>query len=130
MDNRLFNIFLELSEGSSKSSLSKDDIFGGWITHHHNNEKKGDEQKTGKEYYRWQNVVETSYMLHIVPPSLPPNCNTQAISHLNTPPPNWSMESDEELVGVITLCLQKEDGASIVIVCGVILAHMKSCGER
>ena len=44
------------------------------------------------------NVVENNYMLHIVPSHLPFNAYPEAIAKLSTPPPNWSLEADEELV--------------------------------
>lgn len=37
-------------------------------------------------------------MLHILPTSLPPNADEAAICRLSNPPPNWSLEADEELV--------------------------------
>ena len=37
-------------------------------------------------------------MLHIVPPSLPSNVDTTTVNNLSNPPPNWSLEADEELV--------------------------------
>ena len=43
-------------------------------------------------------VVEHNYMLHIVPSHLPSNAYPEAIAKLSNPPPNWSLESDEELV--------------------------------
>ena len=47
---------------------------------------------------RWQSVVESSYMLHVVPPAPLANMDSQSVEKLSTPPPNWSMEADEELV--------------------------------
>ena len=44
------------------------------------------------------NVVENNYMLHIVPSQLPSNAYHEAITKLATPPPNWSLKADEELV--------------------------------
>ena len=85
----------ETSDFSSKQVLSKDDIFGGWISH---NEKKADGSRKSKPCYKWQNLVETNYMLHILPPSLPNNIDLDATMRLCNPPPNWSLESDEELV--------------------------------
>ncbi|XP_057298971.1 E3 ubiquitin-protein ligase HECTD3-like [Hydractinia symbiolongicarpus] len=85
----------DIAESPTKSSESKDDIFGGLLSVRH---KKGDKSKKKKTCYRWQNVVENSYMLHILPTSLPPNADEAAISRLSNPPPNWSLEADEELV--------------------------------
>ena len=48
--------------------------------------------------FRWQNVVETMYMLHILPTTLPSNADDFLIEQLRNPPPNWSLEADEELV--------------------------------
>lgn len=49
-------------------------------------------------HYRWQDVVEDQYVLHIIPPKLPLNINQLATKKAQTPPPNWSFECDEELV--------------------------------
>lgn len=84
----------ELSE-SLKQPTSKDDIFDGWVSGLQ--KKQGDEKKS-KNVYKWQNVVESNYMLHIVPSQLPSNAFIEAIERLSTPPPNWSLEADEELV--------------------------------
>lgn len=43
-------------------------------------------------------VVENNYMLQIVSSQLPSNAYSEAIAKLSTPPPNWSLEADEELV--------------------------------
>ena len=48
-------------------------------------------------------------MLHIVPPSLPSNVDTTAVSNLSNPPPNWSLEADEELVRFLVENCQSHD---------------------
>eukprot|EP00111_Clytia_hemisphaerica_P002437 TCONS_00006974-protein len=86
----------ELSDGANKQSQSKDDIFDGWTSALI--KSKQDDDKKSKPVYKWMNVVESNYMLRIIPSQLPSNADMDAISKLSTPPPNWSMETDEELV--------------------------------
>lgn len=99
-DNKLENNPLlipkyEMNEVALKQVPTKDDIFGGWIS---NNEKKADGSRSIKACYKWQNLVDTNYMLHILPASLPINIDMDATTRLSEPPPNWSLEADEELV--------------------------------
>jgi len=85
--------FTESTAG--RSPYKKDEIFGG------EKMKLGDldiNRRHTKALFRWQHVVENSYKLQVSPPSLPPNCDHEAINHLSKPPPNWSLEADEELV--------------------------------
>ena len=48
--------------------------------------------------YRWQDVIEDQYVLHIIPPKLPLNINQMATKKLQNHPVNWTFEGDEELV--------------------------------
>lgn len=48
-------------------------------------------------------------MLHIIPPSLPSNVDATAVSNLSNPPPNWSLEADEELVRFLVENCQSHD---------------------
>eukprot|EP00794_Sanderia_malayensis_P008206 gene8206-9086_t len=71
---------------------SQEDMFGGSASRL----KKG-KVKQGFSY-RWQDVVEDQYVLHIIPPKLPLNIDQQATKNLQTAPPSWSFDADEELV--------------------------------
>jgi len=77
---------------SAKPTSSAEDIFGGSAS------RSGLGKSKKGMFYRWQDVVEDQYVLHIIPPKLPLNVNQQATTKLQNPPPNWSFECDEELV--------------------------------
>lgn len=47
-------------------------------------------------------MVESNYMLQILSAKLPANAYDEGIERLRTPPPNWSLEADEELVKFLT----------------------------
>ena len=48
-------------------------------------------------------------MLHILPPNLPFNIDLVGVNNLSEPPPNWSLEADEELVRFLVDNCQSHD---------------------
>ncbi|XP_065069856.1 E3 ubiquitin-protein ligase HECTD3-like [Rhopilema esculentum] len=76
----------------STPTPSNEDMFGGSATR----PQMGKARKG--MFYRWHDVMEDQYVLHIVPPKLPLNMDQKATQKLQNPPPNWSFEADEELV--------------------------------
>ena len=45
----------------------------------------------------WLDVVERLFSLQLVKQALPSSCNSKEIELIQTPPPGWSLEADEEL---------------------------------
>lgn len=60
-------------------------------------ERKASEKEGKKEPVDWLKVVEQMCTLHVVKPPPLANFNEEEMTVLQTPPPGWSLEADEEL---------------------------------
>ncbi len=60
-------------------------------------EKKADEKEGRKVAVEWLKVVEQMCSLHMVKPPLLASFDEEEMKKLQTPPPGWSLEADEEL---------------------------------